>query len=508
MKNILLLYFLVVLSFFGCTDLKEEILNEIDGNETVSNPQNADMLLASAYAALRNYIGDKTVWGINEITTDELAYPARGTDGYVPDRQAMFAHQYTADNTRIRDGWNDIMSAVATTNTSLYYLSKLEQTPLIVTYMAETRFIRDLFIYHINDIWGMVPFRDYDETDYTVSPKIMSRSEALSFLITELNDEIIPNLKERVDVPYGRVSKDAARMLLAKIYLNYEVYTGTSKWQEVIDLCDEIISNPSYQLAEDYFSLFSYDNANYASQTEAILSIVYDASMGIGGYTWPQQVLHYAQAFGTFTSLWNLACTTQTFVDTWDTSDPRFKNTDMQHIYGFNLGFLVGQQYSPNGVALQTRLGDPLCFTPDFDIYNSKEEQGIRVLKYAPDPEASVVDASSNDFLIYRYADVILMKAEAQFRNGQQEQALATINELRAARRVDPYDSINLDTILNERGYELYWEGHRRNDFIRFGKYCEPRQQKDYETPEYKILLPIPQTAIEANSELKQNPGY
>ena len=136
MKHILLIYLLCAFSFLGCTDLKEEILNEVDGSETVSNPQNADMLLASAYAALRNYIGDKTVWGINEITTDELAYPARGTDGYVPDRQAMFAHQYTADNTRIRDGWNDIMSAVATTNTSLYYLSKLEQTSSIVNYMA------------------------------------------------------------------------------------------------------------------------------------------------------------------------------------------------------------------------------------------------------------------------------------------------------------------------------------------------------------------------------------
>lgn len=510
MNNRLFLTVLLSLSMIvvGCTDLKEEILNEKNGSETVANPQNANMLLAAAYASLRSYIDDKTVWGINEITTDELAYPARGTDGYVPDRQAMFAHKYKPDNVRIRDGWNDIMSAISKTNTSLLYLSQLEQTEIIKSYMSEVRFIRMLFMYHINDIWGIVPFRDYDETNYMESPRILSRGEALDLMITELTQKILPGLKEKAELPYGRVSKDAARMLLAKIYLNYEVYTGVSKWKEVISLCDDIIATSSYQLADDYFALFHFDNAAYAARTEAILSIVYDASLGIGGYTWPQQVLHYSQTFGTFTSLWNLACTTQTFVDTWDTSDSRFKDTSMQSVYGFNLGFLVGQQYSPAGVPLQTRLGVPLSFTPDFDIYNSREEQGIRVLKYAPNPQASVVDASSNDFLIYRYADVILMKAEAQFRDNQKDEALVTINILRNARRVSPYQSVNLETILNERGYELYWEGHRRNDFIRFGKYCEPRQQKDYETPEYMILLPIPQTAMEANSELKQNPGY
>lgn len=492
----------------GCTNLKEEILNEKNSSETVSNPQNADMLLAAAYASLRSYIGDKTVWGINEITTDELAYPARGTDGYVPDRQAMFAHKYKPDNIRIRDGWNDIMSAISKTNTSLLYLYQLDQTETIKSYISEVRFIRMLFMYHINDIWGIVPFRDYSETNYMDSPRILSRNEALDYMISEINQEILPWLKEKSEVPYGRVSKDAARMLLAKIYLNYEVYTGTPKWTEVIGLCDDIISTQSYQLADNYFSLFSYDNAAYASQTEAILSIVYDASLGIGGYTWPQQVLHYSQTFKTFTSLWNLACTTQTFYDIWDTSDPRFKDSSMQNIYGFNIGFLVGQQYSPAGVLLQTRLGEPLSFTPDFDIYNSKEEQGIRVVKYAPNPQATVVSSSSNDFLIYRYADVLLMKAEAQLRNNMPSEALATINILRNARNVSPYQTINLSTILNERGFELYWEGHRRNDFIRFGKYCEPRQQKEYETPEYMILLPIPQTAIEANSELKQNPGY
>ena len=115
-----------------------------------------------------------------------------------------------------------------------------------------------------DSIWGIVPFRDYDETNYMESPRILSRGEALDLMITELTQKILPGLKEKAELPYGRVSKDAARMLLAKIYLNYEVYTGVSKWKEVISLCDDIIATSSYQLADDYFALFHFDNAAYA----------------------------------------------------------------------------------------------------------------------------------------------------------------------------------------------------------------------------------------------------
>jgi len=499
---------LFITTLFSCTDLKEEILNEQDGDKIVLNPENAGMIAASSYAVFRDFIGGGgQTWGLNEITTDEVAYPARGTDGYVPDRQAIFAHKFAANNTRIRDGWNLLLSGFAKTNVSLYYLHQLPETEEVKHFIAEVQFIRALIMFHVNDLWGLVPFREYDETDYQLHPTLLSREQALDRIISDLK-EIIPVLKTKSQLPYGRVSKATAQMLLAKVYLNYEVYTGSSKWKEVIELCDEIINSNEYKLADDYFALFHYDNSKYVHETECILSIIYDSVLGIGGFTWPQQVLHYHQLFGTFTSLWNIACTTGSFVNTWDEADPRFKDDRSVATCGFNLGFLTGQQYSVTGEALKTRLGEPLIFTKKFSIYNSKEEQGVRVIKYAPDPTSINPGSSSNDFLIFRYADVILMSAEAKYRSGDIDGALALVNKLRTTRGTDVLTSINPNSIYNERGYELYWEGHRRMDMIRFNKFREPRQEKEYETPEHMLLFPIPVSALEANNQLKQNPGY
>ncbi|MNS81919.1 SusD family protein [compost metagenome] len=101
------------------------------------------------------------------------------------------------------------------------------------------------------------------------------------------------------------------------------------------------------------------------------------------------------------------------------------------------------------------------------------------------------------------------MRAEAKFRAGDEAGALVDINYLRNTKRGQPaYTTLDLDKILNERGYELYWEGNRRTDLVRFKKYTAPRAEKNFVTPDYKILLPIPLSAIEANSTLTQNPGY
>lgn len=512
MKNVLYTYLLMgamSLSCFSCTDLHEEILNEQDGDKIVTNFENIGMIVSSSYAYMRDLNNrGKGAWCLGEITTDEVAFPARGTDAYVPDRMALFTHEYVASNTYIRNCWNTMLSGLAKTNVSLLYLSKLPQTDEVIEYTAEVKFIRALTIYLINDFWGQVPFREYEETDYLAYPVILSREEAVNRVVNELN-EIIPILKTKSELPYGRVSRATAQMLLAKVYLNYEVYTSSPKWEEAAKLCDEIINSKEYVLADDYFAMFSADNESYISKNEAILAIVYDGILGLeGGSEWINMTLHYNQIFGTYTSLWNMACTTGTFVDTWDESDTRFKDTRSISTLGFNLGFLMGQQYSIAGEALKTRTGAPLSFTKDFSIQNSKEEQGVRVVKYGANASSPKPSSPDNDYLFFRYADVMLMSAEAKYRMGDTQGALALVNTLRTTRKNKPLQNIDLTILLNERGFELYWEGHRRNDLIRFGKYCEVRQEKEHETPTYKLLLPIPVSALEANSQLSQNPGY
>jgi len=223
--------------------------------------------------------------------------------------------------------------------------------------------------------------------------------------------------------------------------------------------------------------------------------------------------LDYNQFFGTYSSsnMWNGCCTTPTFYNTWDQTDPRFKDNRLKSVTGFNLGFLVGQQYSPAGVALVTKDGGrPLIYTPEFSNNNSAEEQGVRVVKYAPDPATTYPGASQNDVQYYRLADAYLMRCEAKFRKGDIAGALADINTLRAKRGVATYaqSALTLEKIYNERGYEFYWDNSRRNDMIRFNTYCAARYEKTTETPAYKILFPVPLTAYDADRNIKQNPGY
>lgn len=228
---------------------------------------------------------------------------------------------------------------------------------------------------------------------------------------------------------------------------------------------------------------------------------------GLKGIDWLNITLHYSQTFGTFKGMWNGCCTTPDFLNTWDTTDPRYQDNRLKDEIGFNLGILVGQQYGLNGEKLKDRTGSDLIYTPEFSVQNSKEAQGARVVKYAPDPNSTYGKKSENDFQYYRLADVYLMRAEAKLRNNDAPGALTDINAVRAKRGVTLYTlgELTLEKVYNERGYEFYWDGpSRRNDMVRFNKYCPARYEKPASEP-YKILLPIPLSAMEANEELTQN---
>ena len=190
---------------------------------------------------------------------------------------------------------------------------------------------------------------------------------------------------------------------------------------------------------------------------------------------------------------------------------------------GIRPGFLIGQQYNEAGVALKDRKGFPLSYTPqiaDNMIENGTnlEVTGIRVVKYVPD-YAFYGGPAGNDFMIFRYPDVVLMVAEAMLRINPADATAATlISGLRAARGAAPLtvnplplaNTANVEdpnTLLAERGRELYWESSRRTDLLRFGVYLKTWQYKPTDDPK-NLLFPIPNQALAANPNLKQNPGY
>jgi hypothetical protein len=302
-------------------------------------------------------------------------------------------------------------------------------------------------------------------------------------------------------------------MFLAKLYLNQEVYTGTPGWSDCIQYCDELINSGRYGLAENYFDIFSVNNDTYYSNSdEAIFVSIMKGTENMGvdnNVQWVHPTLHYSQTLADNYQPWNGCVMPQGFFEKMDTAnDLRFQDDRIEEATGANLGLLIGQQYDQNGVALETRQGDPLIYTPECPLSGATEPQGIRVMKYEPQIPPADVARTEADFVIWRIADVYLMRAEANFRlNGG---GLDDLNEVRTTRGLDPLGSINEQAIIDERGFELYWEGHRRQDLIRFGMFNDAWTNKPA-TQEYTKLLPIPQRALDAYGDeelISQNEGY
>ncbi|MDD4971297.1 MAG: RagB/SusD family nutrient uptake outer membrane protein [Paludibacter sp.] len=505
--------FLAFAGFVSCTNLDEKVLDEQLGTNLISDPNNVEALINPPYASLRRTIEWSDYWGLQEMTTDEVIVPTRGTDWYDNgDWQRLHLQTWTADHVRLKNVWEYLNQGVSRANTAIYYIGNFPQTATTTQYINDARFLKCYYMYLICDLFGQVPFREASDLNFSSSPTVLNRKDAADKIITELI-AIKPNLKTKAQVGSDHVTIGAAEALLAKIYLNYEVWNGVKKYSEAITECDNLISSPDYAVTDDYWSMFQ---KFVAEHPEFIFRVPMDDQVDMGsGSVWVNFTLHYSQVFGNITSTWNGPCTTSTFFDTWDKvnqNDVRFHDDRIKAECGFNQGFLYGQQYGLDGTALKQRDGSPLIFVPEVNLTSSPENAGIRVIKFAPNPATTHQFSSPNDVPIMRISDIYLIRAEAKLRNGDASGALSDINYLRSKRSapgktLPQLSSVTLDDILKERGYELYWEGLRRQDLVRFGKFGDAWQGKPV-TPATKAVFAIPTSALDVNKNLKQNPGY
>jgi hypothetical protein len=508
-----ILFFTVfgLLSTMSCTDLVENVLDEQLGADLVNNPQNIESLINPPYGSLRRTIEWYDYWALQEVSTDEVIIPTRGTDWYDNgDWQQLHLHTWTADHGRMKNVWDALSQGVSRANTAIYYIGQFDQNAITEQYINEARFLRAYYMYLINDLYGQVPFREADELDFSISPVVLSSKEAADYIIGELT-AIMPKLKTKAEVGSERVTKGAAQALLAKIYLNYEVYADEAKWTEAIQYCNELINSGTYAVANDYWEMFQ---KNVAEHPEFILRVPMDDKVEMGsGSVWVNFTLHYSQTFGNINSLWNGPSTTKTFYETFDQeNDVRFYDDRNRAELGFNQGFMVGQQYAIDGTPLKQRNGDPLVFAPEINLGSSPENAGVRVNKFAPNASTERQFSSPNDVPIMRISDIYLIRAEAKLRTNDVAGALADVNYIRGKRstsgKILPLlTTVTLDDLLKERGFELYWEGLRRQDLVRFGKFTSAWQEKPV-TNATKSLYPLPTSAVDVNENLKQNPGY
>ena len=505
----ILLVLFISLVFFSCTKLDEKFRSELEQNNSAIIT--ADQLLISAYNSVaQSFQGNGGLWASQEISTDEAIAPTRGPDWDDNGAwRALAKHSWNDNQDQIRGAFSDLLSAQFAASNVLQFKPSPQQA-------AEARFIRALSIYWVLDGFDQVPYRE-DLTDYKILPKTLKGTEAADFVISEIN--AVMN-----DLPDGGAAylanKNGAKALLMKVYLNKGVYANRAApafdggdMTQVITLADQIIGTNKYSLATNFFDNFAPDNN--VKSTENIYTFENSPSANRGGNVrgFAYMVHHYNMNPGG----WNGFSTLSDFYDKFETGDQRkgvyytypgaLPNTG-KHV---NAGFLIGQQYDlTTDVALKDRQGGPLAFTREVKLQetdpNTLEVTGIRPVKYPYDYGTSG-DQKNNDFAVFRYADVLLMKAEALLRSGNAGGALTIVNDLRAKRGATPLAAVDLDKLLDERGRELYWEGYRRQDQIRFGKYLLAYQEKPASDPK-TLLFPIPSDQLAVNPNLTQNPGY
>lgn len=469
----------------GCTDLSEEVKDQVPKEDFGKTPEQIANLVGPLYAGLGSY------WGSIEMlncTTDEMLAPGRGGDWVEPEWKQMMEHTWPTTYGAFDGLWTWAYSNIAKVNEKLP--NPVFESPEA---QAELKTLRAFYHYVAMDNFGNVLIAN----DLNSEPLQKPRAEVYSFIEQELLDAI-PYLSTDVQATYSRMNRYVARMMLAKLYLNAEVYTGTEQWEKARVQCDSIISSGKFTVANSANFLATFGVTN-SRTPEAILAIPFDKSKRTGFYM-QIATLHYLHqlTYDLGSSPWNGYCTSAEFYDSFEDNDVRKSM------------WLTGQIYSSSGEALYD--DDQLAIlTKEIPAYTMPggpvaRLAGYRGVKYGVERGAPGADMS-NDFLIYRISDVYLMRGEANFRLGNQADALADVNFIRSQRGVNDFTEVTEENLLAERGRELAWEYHRRQDLIRFGKFDDPWKFKPA-SPDYRKLFPIPANQIGLNPNLSQNFGY
>ena len=504
----------LLIAFTACS-LDETPSSELPESAAYTSKEN---LYLNTVATLYNYVGgyedgqglQGTCRGIYDLQTfgsDEAMIPLRGGDWYDGGLwQDMYKHSWTAGHDLVKNSWLYLYKMITLCNRSLETLDAykdLAGEDNHCEWTAEVRALRAMFYWYLIDLFGDVPL----VTNSSVSMnevKREQRAEVFKFCEDELISVInfLPDVKSTHEGDYyGRITQHVAFFILAKLMLQSEVYTGVPRWEDCISYCNDL-DYLDYSLESNYCYNFDVYNQN---SCENIFTIPMDKNL----YSNQQQnivrSLHYRHAAAYGYNGENGACATLNTLQVFgypDNPDSRFY--DCYH---------YANVYGPKGETVTDRTGKPLKYEPDkvqLDLSGSPylETAGARMYKYQFDKNAikdgKLVD---NDIVLFRYADVLLMRAECKVRLGLD--GSADLNAVRKRSSSAPREC-TLENIYDERLLELCWEGWRRPDMIRFHRYKSLYDGPDAidETDGHTAVFPIPADVRALNQNLTQNPGY
>jgi hypothetical protein len=504
----------------GCTDLTENPASSITPENFYRNTDEVMGGLASVYSQLRNafpgYAG--AYWNISEVSSDEMIVPTRGADWLDNGRWIELDRQLWGPGTPsgledLNGTWTQAFTGVTRANVLLAALENVVVADEAVI-TAEIRTLRAFYYYMLMDFFGGVPI----VTTTEIMPRAKNtRREVFDFIETELNEARAALPDRWAAAMHGRMTKGAADAILANMYLNAGVFArdnvsataynscttvqigGQNACQAAIAAADRILNSGVYSLASDWRANFRHDNQ---LSPENILVVKFRAEPDLG-LRFVQASTHYNQ-FNP--SPWNGFSILADAYNQFDADDQRRQ------------ALLAGPQVCldaspcgtvPPGQPVRDRQGNPLVFTVTINNpQQATEGEGVRFLKWPPDP-GHVQQDNGNDFAYFRLGEIYLIKSEAQLELGNAAGATLLVNTLRA--RVftppEPIPVADRDAILRERLFELVAEGKRRQDLIRHGRFTQPWTHKE-QREAHRILMPIPQTQLDANPLLVQNTGY
>lgn len=507
----------------GCTKLDITPKSALTPANFPTTPAQYVAATGPIYTSFRGAPG-RQYWLLQNLSTDENVLVARGgnwLDGGT--YSTVNLHTVTPDNSMTETCWSGGYGTISLCNQVLSLFSATPESDAKKQTVAEIKTMRALSYFYLMDLFGNVPISKTfgDTTNLGTQP----RAAVFAFIESELLAQI-PDLSGTAGVTtYGRPTKGLAYAILAKMYLNAQYYIGTPRYQDAVTMCDNVVKTGQYALDADYLGMFKPSNG--PGIKDFIFAIPYDG----------------VQAQGQYYSRWTLNPNLKDKYKMPYTPDgPMYTYKGYYALFNDandirKKQYLTGKQYNNDGTPINittTNIGldasysgpnpnavvvHQLEFTPDivwknnatFDIGNDElaNEEGYRNNKFYPD-SLNTDRNQGNDVPMFRYADVLLEKAEAILRGATAtsgDSPLSLVNQVRARAKASAMTAVTLQDVLDERGRELAMEMWRRNDLIRYGQFEKAWGIKTDADPN-KRIFPIPRPEMQLNPKLVQNPGY
>lgn len=514
----------LTLAMTSCFDLDEEVYSEVTEDTFSATEDDIIALMASGYTPLRYIMDWQGLFDLQEEPGDVIVTPTR-PNGWDDAGTYKRMHFHTWDNEQwqCRNTWLTAYEAINNINRVMMQVSggslPVDEEQAIAV-DAELRALRALWYSILCDTHGNIPLVITYSDDV---PEQKSRTEVYNFIISELT-EVISDLPENVDKStYGRMTQWAAYHLLARMYLNAEVYKGSAEWDNCLEACNKIISSGKFMLESSYRDIFKVNNEN---SKEIVFAVPFDYTYNQNSVGWgahmKQLLPNHRYVFNMEAQPWGGSSANPQFINSYDPGDKRFGDT-----------WLHGDQINATDGSVVMTLVNKMP-----GIYYCEFEEGYRVGKY--EIEDGCKSLMSNDLPYFRYADVLMMKAECLLRTGKSGDAALLVSEVRTRVFDDPAKAtvtgaelegnttIHYGTLdeegniadpgdqtpvlygrfLDELGWEFAAEFRRRTDMIRFGVYQTKSWYNHTPKGEYTILFPIGLEELNTNTNLVQNPGY